>query len=61
MDNLRVYFGGQRPADVAEEMCDAIKAVIYSYEDRAPLALAVGVLEIAKAEILLEAVPEAEE
>lgn len=44
------------PAEgVSAEMCERLKEVIYSYDGRVPLSLAIGVLEIAKREILEEA------
>lgn len=39
-------------AQLAGEMADKIKAVIYEYENRVPLALAIGVLRIVEKEIL---------
>ena len=45
---------GKRDIDVADEMCRAIKAAVYQFKDRVPLATAIGVLEIAKREILEE-------
>lgn len=39
-------------AIIAGEMADAIKEVIYSYSDKIPLALAIGVLRIVEKEIL---------
>lgn len=39
-------------AQLAGEMADEIKAVIYAYEQRIPLALAIGVLRIVEKEIL---------
>ncbi len=39
-------------AQLAGEMADEIKAVIYAYENRIPLALAIGVLRIVEKEIL---------
>ncbi len=36
-------------------MAEKIKAEVYSYADRIPLALAIGVLEIVKRELLEEA------
>lgn len=47
--------GGKSHFDLAEEMCNKIKEVVYTYSDRVPLALAVGVIEIAKMEIMEEA------
>lgn len=41
--------------DLAEEMCNKIKEVVYTYSDRVPLALAIGVIEIAKMEVMEEA------
>ena len=39
-------------AVLAGEMADEIKAIIYAYEQRIPLALAIGVLRIVEKEIL---------
>lgn len=41
--------------ELAEEMCEKLKAVIYEYADRIPFALAIGVIEIAKMEIMEDA------
>ena len=43
----------------AEEMCNEIKMVIYSYSEEMPLALGIGVLEIVKEELISEAKNEA--
>lgn len=43
------------PAQLAGELADEIKEVIYRYESRIPLALAIGVLRIVEKEILDEA------
>lgn len=51
---IKVFEGGQRPTEAADEMCQRLKEVVYDYSDRIPLALAIGVLEIAKREILDE-------
>ena len=40
--------------EIAGEMAEKIKAVIYEYSDRVPLALAIGVLEIVKTEVMGE-------
>lgn len=40
--------------ELAGEMCDRIKEVVYEYSQLVPAALAIGVLEIAKMEILEE-------
>jgi hypothetical protein len=52
---IKAFTGGQRSTDAADEMCAAIKGVVYEFSGRVPLALAIGVLEIAKREILVEA------
>lgn len=54
MVDLRKIETGQRPTDAAGEMAADIKAAIYRHADRVPLALAIGVLEIVKAEIIRE-------
>lgn len=38
----------------AEEMCNRIKDVIHEYDEEMPLALAIGVLDIVKKEIMEE-------
>jgi hypothetical protein len=38
--------------ELAGEMCDRIKAIVYEYSELVPASLAIGVLEIAKVEIL---------
>ena len=38
--------------ELAGEMCERIKELVYEYSELVPAALAVGVLEIAKHEIL---------
>jgi hypothetical protein len=45
---------GQSILSLSQEMCDKIKEVVYSYSDRVPVALAIGVLHIAAKEILDE-------
>ena len=55
MSEVTVFQGGQRPTEAADEMCEAVKAAVYQFADRVPLALAIGVLEIAKFDILDEA------
>ena len=55
MSSIRVISGdGRRQQDVAGDLCEAIKELVYSFaRDREiPTAMAVGVLEIAKYEIL---------
>ena len=55
MAELKAFTGGgQRPTEAADEMCTAVKRAVYQFADRVPLALAIGVLEIAKHEILRE-------
>ena len=39
-------------AQIAAEMADDIKEVIYKHSDKIPLALAVGVLRIVESEII---------
>lgn len=41
--------------DLAAELCEKIKVAVYEYSDRIPLALAIGVIEIAKMEVMEEA------
>lgn len=56
MTNLRVFAGNkQRDTELANNMCNAVKAAVYEFSDRVPLATAIGVLEIAKHELLNEA------
>jgi hypothetical protein len=38
--------------ELAGEMCERIKELVYEYSELVPAALAIGVLEIAKSEIL---------
>lgn len=45
---------GKTQRELASEMCDRIKAIVYEYSDQVPVALAIGVLEIAKFEIVEE-------
>ena len=40
--------------EIAGEMAEKIKDVIYEYSDRVPVALAIGVLEIVKTEVMGE-------
>jgi hypothetical protein len=55
MTDKVVFIGGGTPAhEVAGELAERIKALVYEYGGRMPLATAVGVLEIAKMEILQE-------
>lgn len=44
--------GGQRATDIAEEMAEKIKDVIYEYSERTTLATAIGVLHIVAKELL---------
>lgn len=39
-----------------EQLTEAIRTLIYEYEGRMPLAVAVGILEVIKAELLAGAV-----
>lgn len=44
--------GGKRIQDDCGELGEQIKAAIYAYSGRIPLAAAIGVLEIVKTEII---------
>jgi hypothetical protein len=46
---------GQRPEDVAGEMANRIKELIWEYEGRCVLATAIGVLHIVANELLEDA------
>lgn len=43
---------GKSQRELAGDMCDRIKELVYEYSELVPVALAIGVLEIAKMEIL---------
>lgn len=43
---------GQSVLALSEEMCEKIKDVVRSYNNKVPLALAIGVLHIAAKEIM---------
>ena len=45
---------GKTQRELASEICERIKEVVYEYSDLVPVALAVGAIEIAKMEILDE-------
>lgn len=49
------HLASKRSCHKAAEMCEEIKKVIYSYSGEMPLALALGVLEIVKKELVDEA------
>lgn len=49
------HIASKRAAHKAAEMCEEIKTVIYSYSEEMPLALALGVIDIVKLEIIDEA------
>jgi hypothetical protein len=52
MTDIRVIKGdGKRAEDVTGELGDRIKALIYEYEFRIPLAAAIGVLHLVAYEI----------
>ena len=40
--------------ELAGEMCEKVKELLYEYGDLVPLALAIGVLEIAKQDLIKE-------
>ena len=48
------------PLKLAEGMAEEIKEVVYRYSDAMPLATAIGVLEIVKAELMQEHQEDAE-
>ena len=47
-----VYGGGQRAEDLTGEMAERIKALVYEYENRMPVAAAIGVLHIVAVELM---------
>ncbi len=52
MTDIRVLKGdGKRAEDVTGELGDRIKALVYEYSGRIPLAAAVGVLHLVAYEI----------
>ena len=52
MTDIRVLKGdGKRAEDVTGEMADRIKALVYEYSGRMPLAAAIGVLHLVAYEI----------
>ena len=54
--SLRIIEGNSKRAeDVAGELAERIKALIYEYEGRITVAAAVGVLAIVQAELIAEA------
>jgi hypothetical protein len=54
MSDIKVFSGGVRAEVAAGQMCQEIKKAVYSFAGRVPLATAIGVLDIAKHEILQE-------
>ena len=47
MTDIRIFKGdGKRAEDVTGELADRIKALVYEYSGRMPLAAAVGVLHL---------------
>ena len=40
--------------ELAGEMCERVKKLVYEYGDLVPLALVIGVLEIAKQDLIKE-------
>jgi len=53
MTDIRVLKGdGKRAEDVTGELHDRIKALIYEYDGRLPLAAAIGVLHLVADEII---------
>jgi hypothetical protein len=52
MSDIRIFKGdGKRAEDVTGELGDRIKALVYEYSGRIPLAAAVGVLHLVAYEI----------
>lgn len=52
MTDIRIIKGdGKRAEDVTGELAESIKALIYDYSGRMPLAAAVGVLHLVAYEI----------
>jgi hypothetical protein len=47
--------------DIAQGLCDDILATIHKYDESIPLALALGVLEIVKAQLIAEAMENEDE
>ena len=55
MRNLTVFTGGGKSVQAScGEMAERIKDLVYEYADQVPVAAAIGVLDIVKAEILAE-------
>lgn len=55
MTDIVQFKGGGQPAhEAAGELAERIKDLVYEYADRMPVATAVGAIEIAKSEILME-------
>jgi len=53
MTDIRVFKGdGKRAEDVTGELGDRIKALVYEYSGRIPLAAVVGVLHLVADEII---------
>lgn len=52
--DITVFGDGKRSHEAAGELAERIKALVYEYADRMPVATAVGAMEIAKIEILNE-------
>ena len=53
MTDIRILKGdGKRAEDVTGELGDRIKALIYEYDGRIPLAAAIGVLHLVADEII---------
>jgi len=48
------HLASKRSCQKAAEMCERIKEVIHDYDEEMPVALAMGVLEIVKREIMDE-------
>jgi hypothetical protein len=53
--DLFIAVANKSNAYIAAELSDKIKEAVYEYSNKIPLALAIGVLEIVKKEILDDA------
>ena len=54
MKKFTLITEGKHVEDHAADMCEAVKSAVYEFADKVPLATAIGVLELAKLEIISE-------
>jgi hypothetical protein len=52
--SIKLITSGKPSQEHASEMCEEVKSVVYRFSDKVSLATAVGVLELAKLEIISE-------